>query len=67
MEKNRKYKGQITHKKPKYCRRYEHRQYLTNTNHGGNPGMESEWRDSHERLGSVTKTMPELVSHALSL
>ena len=37
MEKDRKYNGQITHKNPKYYTKYEHRQCLTNTKHGGNP------------------------------
>ena len=36
MEKDRKYNGQITHKNPKYYTKYEHRQCLTNTEHGGN-------------------------------
>ena len=40
MEKNRKYNGQITHKNPKYYTKYEHRQCLTNTKHGGNPDSE---------------------------
>ena len=40
MEEDRKYNGQITHRKPKYCTKYEQRQCLTNTNHGGNPDSE---------------------------
>ena len=53
----------MTHKKPKYYNRYEHRQCLTNINHGENP--DSKYRDSHERLGSVTKTMPEPILLAM--
>ena len=42
MEKDRKYNGQITHKTPKYYTKYEHRECLTNTKHGGTQTVNKE-------------------------